>query len=70
MAEKTASGKAYIGLGANLGDREAQVRRAFSALAELRQAATRAIQSSPVAAAAFSASRERSQRTASATGFF
>ena len=35
MAEKTASGKAYIGLGANLGDREAQVRRAFSALAEL-----------------------------------
>jgi len=35
MAEKTAPTKAFIGLGANLGDPEAQVRRAFAALAEL-----------------------------------
>ena len=35
MDEKTASTKAFIGLGANLGDPEAQVRRAFAALAEL-----------------------------------
>jgi len=35
MDEQTASTKAFIGLGANLGDPEAQVRRAFSALAEL-----------------------------------
>ncbi len=33
--QKTASTKAFIGLGANLGDREAQVRRAFAALAGL-----------------------------------
>jgi len=35
MDEKTASTKAFIGLGANLGDPEAQVRRAFAALTEL-----------------------------------
>jgi len=35
MGKKTASTKAFIGLGANLGDREAQVRRALLALAEL-----------------------------------
>ena len=35
MDEKTASTKAFIGLGANLGDPEAQVRRAFAALADL-----------------------------------
>ena len=35
MDEKTAPAKAFIGLGANLGDPEAQVRRAFAALAEL-----------------------------------
>ena len=35
MAEKIASTKAFIGLGANLGDPEAQVRRALTALAEL-----------------------------------
>jgi len=35
MDEKTASMKAFIGLGANLGDPESQVRRAFAALAEL-----------------------------------
>jgi 2-amino-4-hydroxy-6-hydroxymethyldihydropteridine diphosphokinase len=35
MDEKTASARAFVGLGANLGDPEAQVRRAFAALAEL-----------------------------------
>jgi len=35
MDEKTASTKAFIGLGANLGDPESQVRRALAALAEL-----------------------------------
>jgi 2-amino-4-hydroxy-6-hydroxymethyldihydropteridine diphosphokinase len=35
MDEKIASTKAFIGLGANLGDPEAQVRRALAALAEL-----------------------------------
>src|SRR5437867_11786579 len=35
MDEKTATTKAFIGLGANLGDSEPQVRRAFAALAEL-----------------------------------
>jgi 2-amino-4-hydroxy-6-hydroxymethyldihydropteridine diphosphokinase len=35
VSAKAASTKAFIGLGANLGDREAQVRRAFAALAEL-----------------------------------
>ena len=35
MNEKTAPTRAFIGLGANLGDPEAQVRRAFAALAEL-----------------------------------
>jgi len=35
MDEKTAPTRAFIGLGANLGDPEAQVRRAFAALAEL-----------------------------------
>lgn len=35
MDEKAAPAKAFIGLGANLGDPEAQVRRAFAALAEL-----------------------------------
>ena len=35
VSTKAASTKAFIGLGANLGDREAQVRRAFAALAEL-----------------------------------
>jgi 2-amino-4-hydroxy-6-hydroxymethyldihydropteridine diphosphokinase len=35
MDEKAAPAKAFIGLGANLGDREAQVRRAFATLAEL-----------------------------------
>ncbi len=35
MAEKSAPTKAFIGLGANLGDPEAQVRRAIAALAEL-----------------------------------
>jgi len=35
MDEKTAPAKAFIGMGANLGDPEAQVRRAFAALAEL-----------------------------------
>ena len=35
MDEKTVPAKAFIGLGANLGDPEAQVRRAFAALAEL-----------------------------------
>ncbi|HKB74386.1 MAG TPA: 2-amino-4-hydroxy-6-hydroxymethyldihydropteridine diphosphokinase [Burkholderiales bacterium] len=35
MDEKIASTKAFIGLGANLGDPEAQVRRALAALADL-----------------------------------
>ena len=35
MDDQTAPTKAFIGLGANLGDPEAQVRRAFAALAEL-----------------------------------
>jgi 2-amino-4-hydroxy-6-hydroxymethyldihydropteridine diphosphokinase len=35
MDENAASAKAFIGLGANLGDREAQVRRALLALAGL-----------------------------------
>ena len=35
MDEKKAPTKAFIGLGANLGDPQAQVRRAFAALAEL-----------------------------------
>jgi len=35
MDKKAASTRAFIGLGANLGDREAQVRRALLALAEL-----------------------------------
>ena len=35
MDEKIASTKAFIGLGANLGDPESQVRRALAALAEL-----------------------------------
>jgi 2-amino-4-hydroxy-6-hydroxymethyldihydropteridine diphosphokinase len=35
MDEKTAPARAFIGLGANLGDPEAQVRRACAALAEL-----------------------------------
>ena len=35
MDEKTSPTEAFIGLGANLGDREAQVRRALATLAEL-----------------------------------
>ena len=35
MDDQTAPTKAFIGLGANLGDPETQVRRAFAALAEL-----------------------------------
>ncbi len=56
VSAKTASTKAFVGLGANLGDREAQVRRAFAALADLPGtrllAASSLYRSAPVGVAA------------------